>query len=44
MILSDFLSRQNVDNSDPGEIIPILFSIRTVLQDRYYSLEGKNEK
>ena len=44
MILSDFLSRQNVNNGDLGEIIPISFSIRAVLQDRYYSLEGENER
>ena len=29
MILSDFLSRQKVDNSIPSEIIPISFSMRT---------------
>ena len=44
MILSDFLSRQRIDNSNPCEIIPISFSIRTVLQDKYYSLEGENER
>ena len=42
MILSDFLLRQNVDGSNPCEIIPILFNLRTVLQDKYYSLEGEN--
>ena len=44
MILSDFLSRQKIDNSNPCEIIPISFSIRTVLQDKYYSLEEENER
>ena len=43
-ILSDFLLRQNVDDSNPCEIIPISFNLRTVLQDKYYSLEGENEK
>ena len=43
MILSDFLSRQNVDDSNPHEIIPISFNLRTVLQDKY-NLEGENEK
>ena len=38
MILSDFLSRQKVDDSNTCEIIPISFTMRTVLQDRYYSL------
>ena len=41
MILSDFLLRQNVDASNPHEIIPISFNLRTVLQDRYYHLEGE---
>ena len=39
MILSDFLSRQNVADSNPHEIIPISFNLRTVLQDKYYNLE-----
>ena len=44
MILSNFLSRQKVNDSNPSEIIPISFSLKTVLQDKYYSLEGKNER
>ena len=44
MILSDILSRQNVNDSNPCEIIPISFNLRTVLQDKYYNLEGENEK
>ena len=37
MIISDFLSRQNVDDSNLHEIIPISFNLRTVLQDKYYN-------
>ena len=44
MILSDFLLRQNVLDSNPHEIIPIPFNLRTVLQDKYYNLEGETEK
>ena len=44
MILSDFLLRQNVHNSNPCEIIPISFNLRTVLQDKYYNLERANER
>ena len=44
MILSDFLSRQDVNDSNPCEIIPISLNLRTVLQDKYYSLEGENER
>ena len=41
MILSSFLSRQKVNDSNPCKIIPISFSLRAVLQDKYYSLEGE---
>ena len=44
MILSDFLSRQNVDDSNPHEIIAISFNLRTVLQDNYYNLVGEKER
>ena len=44
MILSDFLPRQNIDDSNPHEIIPISFNLRTVLQDKYYKLKGANER
>ena len=43
-ILSNFLSRQKADDSNPCEIIPISFSLRTMLQDKYYNLEGENER
>ena len=32
MILSDFLSRENISDGDSNEIIPILFNMRMVLQ------------
>ena len=38
MILSDFLSRQIEDDSNPHEIIPISFNIWEILQDNYYQL------
>ena len=44
MILSDFLSRKKIDNSDTNKIIPISFNIRSVLQDKYYSLDEEKEK
>ena len=44
MILSDFLLRQNVDDSNPHEIIPISFNLRMLLQDKYYNLEGEKER
>ena len=39
MILSDFLSRQNNDNSYPHEIIPISFNMCKILDDNYYNIE-----
>ena len=37
MILSDFLSRQKNDNSNPHEIISISFNMCQILDDNYYS-------
>ena len=37
MTLSDFLSRQKNDDSNPHEIIPISFNMCQVLDDDYYS-------
>ena len=37
MILIDFLSRQNNDNSKPYEIIPISFNMCQVLDDNFYN-------
>ena len=41
MILSDFLSRQIHDNSDPHDIIPISFNMHNTLHERYYKIETK---
>ena len=38
MILSDFLSRQRMDNSNSHEIIPISFDMQAILKDRYYNV------
>ena len=44
MILSDFLSRQEIDKSDPHEIIPISFDMKAILNDKCYKLEEENSK
>ena len=44
MILSDFLSRQEMDKSDPHEIIPISFDMKAILNDKCYRLEEENSK
>ena len=38
MVLSDFLSRQNHDDSNPHEIIPISFNMYQVLHKKYYNI------
>ena len=44
MILSDFLSRQEMDKSDLHEIIPIPFDMKAILNDKCYKLEEENSK
>ena len=39
MVLSDFLSRQNNDNSNPHEIILISFKMHHALNKNYYDIE-----
>ena len=38
MILSDLLSKQKIDDSNPHEIIPISSNMRNVLYDRFYNI------
>ena len=40
MVLSDFLSRQNNDDSNPNEIIPISFNMHKVLEEKYYNIDS----
>ena len=42
MILGDFLSRQQVGESDLHEIIPILFNMKESLKQKYYKLRKTN--
>ena len=44
MILSDFLSRQDLGDEDAKEIIPISFNMKLVLQDKYYNVNENKEK
>ena len=44
MILSDFLSIQDTDKSDPHEIIPISFDMKAILNDRYCNVEEEESK
>ena len=41
MVLSDFLSRQQMDDSNPHELIPILFSLRDQVSDYFYRIDNE---
>ena len=43
MVLSDFLSRQKLDDSNPHEIIPLSFSLRNILHESYHRLNNMTE-
>ena len=36
MVLSDFLSRQKMDDSNPHKLIPILFTLRSQVDNHFY--------
>ena len=38
MVLSDFLSRQKTDNSNPHEIIPISFTLKSLSCEHFYQI------
>ena len=44
MILSDFLSRQEIDKSDLHEIIPISFDMKAILNEKYFRVEEEKSK
>ena len=43
MILSDFLSRQKHNESNPHKIIPISFNMHNVLHKKYYNIGNKKD-
>ena len=42
MVLSDFLSRQKMDSSDPHEIIPISFTLKGLMGNHFYQINNAN--
>ena len=40
MVLSDFLSRQKADDSNPHELIPISFSLKDQVSDFFYRIDN----
>ena len=41
MVLSDFLSQQKMDNSNPHEIIPISFTIKSLMGNHFYQINNE---
>ena len=44
MVLSNFLSRQKMDNSNPHEIIPISFTLKSPVGDQFYEINGETSQ
>ena len=44
MILSDFLSRQDINDKNTREIVTISFNMKLELQDKYYNIDKDEEK
>ena len=42
MVLSDFLSKQKMDDSNPHELIPILFMLRSQVDNHFYQINNKS--
>ena len=43
IVLSDFLSRQKTDSSNPHEIIPISFTLKGPMGNHFYQINNTNE-
>ena len=43
MVLSDFLSRQKMDDSNPHEIIPISFTLKSLVSNHFYQINSTNK-
>ena len=44
MVLSDFLSRQKTDNSNPHEIIPISFTLKSLVGNQFYQINNETSQ
>ena len=40
MVLSDFLSRQKTDDSNPHKLIPVSFMLRNQIDDHFYRINS----
>ena len=43
MVLSDFLSRQKTDDSNPHELILISFTLRNQIDDHFYQINSRTD-
>ena len=43
MVLSDFLSRQKMDSSNPHEMIPISFTLKSLMGNHFYQINNMNK-
>ena len=41
MVLSNFLSRQKMDDSNPHELIPISFMLRSQVDNHFYQIDNE---
>ena len=44
MVFSDFLSRQKTDDSNPHELIPISFMLRSQVDNHFYQIDNERTK
>ena len=44
MVLSDFLSRQKMDDSNPHELIPILVTLRSQVNIHFYQINSRTDQ
>ena len=44
MVLSDFLSRQKMDDSNPHELIPISFTLRSQVDNHFYPINNESNQ
>ena len=44
MVLSNFLSRQKMDDSNPHELIPISFMLRSQVDNHFYQIDNENNQ
>ena len=44
MVLSDFLSRQKTEDSNPHKLIPISFMLRNQIDDNFYQINSGTDQ